>query len=67
MTALAWGIVELAQWPAWTGFTLVGVVLALVALVLVMRGRTQLNGSRHMPRTVDTMKENLQWMRARTS
>jgi hypothetical protein len=67
MAAAALGIAAVLQWPTWTGFAIVGGVVALLAVVLGLKGRNQLNAERHMPRTVDTMKENLQWMRARTS
>ncbi len=67
LTAAAWGIVALFDWPVWTGFALVGVVVGAIALALLSRGRKQLTTGRHMPLTVDTMKENLRWMRARTS
>jgi hypothetical protein len=67
LTAVAWGIVEMFAWPTWTGFALVGVVLTVAAVILALAGKKRLNGVRHMPRTVDTMKENLRWMRARTS
>jgi len=67
LIAAAWGIVALFDWPVWTGFALVGVLVGAVALALLATGRKRLNAERHMPRTVDTMKENLRWMRARTS
>jgi hypothetical protein len=67
LTALAWAVPLLAGWPVWSGFALVGVVVGVVAAGLAVMGRNKLNGQRHMPLTADTMKENLQWMRARTS
>jgi Flp pilus assembly protein TadB len=67
MAAAALGIAAVLQWPAWAGFAIIGGIVALLAVVLGLKGRRQLNAERHMPRTVDTMKENLQWMRARTS
>jgi protein-S-isoprenylcysteine O-methyltransferase Ste14 len=67
LTALAWAVPPLLGWPVWSGFAVVGGFAAVVAAGLAMMGRTKLNGQRHMPLTSDTMKENLQWMRARTS
>ena len=67
LTAVAWAIADVFGWPAWAGFAGVGAVVAIAGLVLAKRGRNRLNGDRHMPRTVDTMKENFRWMRARTS
>ena len=46
---------------------MVGVFAAAAAARLAMMDKGKLNGQRHMPLTSDTMKENLQWMRARTS
>ena len=65
LTALAWGIPAALEWPAWTGFAIVGGVGLLVAAALAIMGRNRFNGERRMPLTVDTMKENMQWTRAR--
>lgn len=67
LTAAAWALPMLLAWPVWTGFAIVSVVLAVVAAALVMVGKRALNGESHMALTTETMKENVQWMRARTS
>ena len=67
LTAFAWVVPPLLGWPVWTGFAIVGVVAGVAAAGLAIMGMNKLNGRRHMPLTSDTMKENLQWMRARTS
>ena len=67
LAAAAWAIPAAFAWPVWTGFAIVGAVVLGVAAVLAMTGRKRLNGGRHMPLTVDTMKENVQWTRARIS
>ena len=67
LTAAAWAFVALFDWPAWTGFAIVGFLVAVAAGALAMVGRNRLAAGRHMPLTVDTMKENMEWMRARTS
>jgi uncharacterized membrane protein YqjE len=67
MTTVAWAISELAQWPVWSGFAIVTVVALVAGGVLAMVGRKRMRARRHMARTVDTLKENLEWMRARTS
>jgi hypothetical protein len=41
------------------------VLVAAVALGLA--GRRYVSGRPHMPHTTETMKENVKWMRARTS
>ena len=65
LTALAWGLTAALEWPAWTGFALVGGVLLMVALVLAMMGRKRFNGERRMPLTTESMRETMQWTRAR--
>jgi uncharacterized membrane protein YqjE len=67
MTTFAWAISEVGGWPVWAGFAMVTVLTFLMAGVLGLIGRKRLISARHMPRTVDTLKENLEWMRARTS
>jgi protein-S-isoprenylcysteine O-methyltransferase Ste14 len=67
LTAAAWGIPAALGWPVWSGFALVGAVMLLAAAALAMMGRKRLNSQRHMPLTVDTLKENMKWTRARMS
>jgi hypothetical protein len=64
LAAIAWGIAAGLQWPAWTGFAIVGGLVLVAALVLAMAGRRSFNGGRYMPLTTDTMRENMQWTRA---
>lgn len=67
LTALAWAIPVLLEWPVWSGFAVVGVLVAITAAVLGVMGRKRMSGSPHMPLTMDTMKENMRWMRAQKS
>jgi Putative Actinobacterial Holin-X, holin superfamily III len=60
LTALALGIATIFQWPAWTGFAIVGVVLAIAGLIMFMSGRRALREIRGLPRTVVTVKETFQ-------
>jgi hypothetical protein len=60
LTALALGIATMFQWPAWTGFAIVGVVLAIAGLIMFMSGRRALREIRGLPRTVVTVKETFQ-------
>ena len=65
LTALAVGLTSALGWPAWAGFAIVGGLVLLIALGLAMMGKKRFNGERRMPLTTDTMKETLQWTRAR--
>jgi uncharacterized integral membrane protein len=66
MTTIAWAIADLLDWPVWSGFGIVTVLLAVAAGALGYIGKKRITAARHMPRTVDTFKENIEWMRART-
>jgi uncharacterized membrane protein YqjE len=66
-TTIAWAISALAGWPAWAGFGIVTVLMFGSAVALAVLGRRRMTAARHMPHTVDTVKENLQWIKARTS
>jgi hypothetical protein len=67
LTTVAWALSELLEWPVWAGFGVVTAVVLLATGVLAYVGLARLRAQRHMPRTVDTLKESMQWMRARTS
>jgi uncharacterized membrane protein YqjE len=67
MTTVAWAISDVLEWPAWAGFGIVTVLMLLAAGVLGYVGRSRITAARHMARTVDTLKENMEWIRARTS
>ena len=67
MTTIALAIANLAGWPVWTGFGIVTVLVAIAAGAFGAIGKKRLTAARHMPRTRDTLKENIEWMRTRTS
>ena len=60
LTAIALGISEGMRWPNWTGFAIVGVLLAIFSAVMFMVGRRALRDMRGLPRTVETVKETFQ-------
>jgi uncharacterized membrane protein YhiD involved in acid resistance len=67
LTAAALGLAAGFGWPAWAGFAVVAVLLIVAAAALAYTGRARLSRDRHMPLTIDTFKESMRWMRARTS
>jgi hypothetical protein len=67
VTALARGISVAAGWDPWAGFAIVALVLLMMAGGLGYYAYSVVAGDRHMPNTVDSMKENLTWMRGHTS
>ena len=58
LIAVALGISAAFNWPAWAGFGVVAVLLAIAGIVFVMGGRKTVRDVRPLPRTVQTMKEN---------
>jgi hypothetical protein len=60
LTAIALGIATAFQWPAWTGFAIVGVILAIAGAILFMSARRALREIRGLRRTVETVKETFQ-------
>lgn len=64
---IAWAIAYLMGWPVWAGLGLVTLLAVVIAAALAAVGRARVAAARHLPLTVDTMKENAKWIRARTS
>jgi uncharacterized membrane protein YqjE len=61
--AAAWGLAEVVA-AGWA-FLIVGVVIAAIGAVLVMKGRDRLREVRPVPEeTVETLKEDARWARA---
>lgn len=67
LSTLAWGLAAAFAWSAWIGFAVVTFLMLIVTVVLASMGRKKLAGGPKMARTIDTMKENAKWIRARTS
>jgi Flp pilus assembly protein TadB len=60
LIAAALGIAALFEWPAWAGFGVVAVLLAVAAAVAFMGGRKAVREVQPLPRTIDSVKENFQ-------
>ena len=67
LTTIALAIAEGFGWPVWTGFGIVTVLTFVTAIALALIGKRRVAAQKPMPLTVDTMKENATWIRARTS
>jgi hypothetical protein len=68
LIALAIGIADLLNWPVWTGFLIVAVVLSVVGMFTLSSGRKQLQTFHAVPEeTVSTLKENSEWIAKRLS
>src|SRR5262249_10164584 len=66
LDTVAWGISYAFDWPGWAGFAIVALPLLLTAIVLAFVSRSLLARERYMAKSVDTLKENAEWLRART-
>jgi hypothetical protein len=66
LSTIAWGVAYAFEWPPWAGFAIVSLPLTAIAIVLAMMGRSMLSGHRYLPKSVDTLKENAEWLRAWT-
>lgn len=68
LIALALGIADLLNWPAWSGFLILAALLSLVGLTTLASGRKQLQKVHAVPEeTVTTLKENSEWIAKRLS
>ena len=66
LVALATGIADLLDWPIWSGFLIVAMLLSLVGTVTLSSGRKQLQKVHAVPEeTVSTLKENSEWIAKR--
>ena len=68
LIALATAIADLLNWPVWSGFLIVAVVLSVVGVVTLTSGRKQLQSVHAVPEeTISTLKENSEWIAKRLS
>jgi hypothetical protein len=55
-------IAYLLRWPAWAGYGVVAIILLAIAYGLWVAARRRFARIRTLPRTTETIKENMQWM-----
>jgi hypothetical protein len=68
LVALAIGIADVLDWPAWTGFLIVALLLSVLGFLTLSSGRKQLRTLHAVPEeTVSTLKENSEWIAKRLS
>jgi len=60
--AVASAIAYFLAWPAWAGYAITALVLLAAAFGLMKYGQQQLGDVRALPKTTETVKENLTWM-----
>jgi MFS family permease len=68
LIAIAMGIADLLNWPAWAGFLIVAVLLTIIGAVTLSASRKKLATVSAVPEeTVTTLKENSEWIAKRLS
>lgn len=68
LTAVSIGIADLLDWPVWAGYFVVALLLSIGGLLAFAAGRRRLRSVRPMPeQTVETLKENSEWIAKRLS
>src|SRR5262245_36286633 len=57
LATIAWAIATVAEWPVWAGLGIVTLLAVLIGAALFALGRARFAAKRHLPLTVDTMRE----------
>jgi len=64
--AIGGAIAYFLNWPAWTGYAVIAVLLLAAGYGLVRYGRNRLAHVRALPQTTATVKENIAWMQSKS-
>jgi fructose-specific phosphotransferase system IIC component len=65
--AIGGGIAALLNVSAWVGYGIVAVLLLGGAYFFMTRGRTSLANIRTLPKTRESLQENIQWIRSKSN
>jgi protein-S-isoprenylcysteine O-methyltransferase Ste14 len=65
---LAQALADLLDLPVWVGYGIVGLVLAIAGYILLSAAQKRMKEIRPVPeKTIETMKENVEWIKDRTT
>jgi len=65
--ALAQGVADLVNWPAWAGYLGVGLLLAITGYLQFSAAQKRFKQITPIPtKTVETVKENVAWLKDKT-
>jgi len=65
--AIGGAIAYVLNWPAWSGYAIVAVLLFATGYGLVRYGRSRLARVRALPQTTATVKENVAWIQSKSA
>jgi Putative Actinobacterial Holin-X, holin superfamily III len=65
--ALGGAIADLFDAPAWVGYGIVALVLGAGAYFFISSGRSRLASIRALPKTTESLRENMAWIRSKSS
>ena len=65
---LAQALADLFNWPVWAGYGIVGVALTIIGFILLSAAQKNMKEINPIPeKTVETLKENVEWIKDRTT
>jgi protein-S-isoprenylcysteine O-methyltransferase Ste14 len=65
---LAQALADLLDLPVWVGYGIVGLVLAIAGYILLSAAQKRMKEISPVPeKTIETMKENVEWIKDRTT
>jgi hypothetical protein len=65
--ALGGAIAYFLNWPPWAGYGVMTVLLLGSAYLLVRHGRGHLMKARALPKTIESVKENMAWLQSKSA
>jgi protein-S-isoprenylcysteine O-methyltransferase Ste14 len=68
LLVLAQALAYFLHWPAWAGYGIFGIVLAVVGYILLSAAQKRMKQISPIPdKTIETLKENVEWIKDRTT
>ena len=61
------GLAYLLGWPSWSGYLIVALLMLAGAFGLIMFARRRLAAVRALPKTTETLKENVAWIQSKSA